>query len=126
MRPLLNSVKLIKAGVGDFPEQIMAAGKSDVLISICLKRYTRETLQITKRFREKGVKVIAVTNDPLSGIGQVADIPLIVKTDILSYAAPMSLMNAFIDAIIIKNKRKFLSAIKRHERELAEFETYID
>jgi len=51
--------------------------------------------------------------------------PMIVKTDVLSYTAPMWLINALINAIILKQKEKALPALNRLEEEFKEFETYI-
>ena len=126
MRPLLNSLRLIRIGVGDLPEQIMDADKQDILLVICLKRYTKTTYDIMEQFKKRGTKIITITSDPFSLVGQISDVKLIVKTDTLSYTAPMSLMNAFINAMIIKKKSQYMSAIKRHEQALEDFDTYIE
>lgn len=125
LRNLLKSIKLIKPGVWDMPEQLLDASNEDVLVSFSFKRYTRETVSISKRMKKKGVFTIAVTNDPLSELGQLADMPMIVKTDVLSYTAPMCLINALTNAIILKQKEKALPALNRLEEEFKEFETYI-
>lgn len=129
LRFFLRSVKMVKPGIGDIPEQIIGAGTDDVLVAISFKRYTREVLKITEKIKKKGTYVIAITNSQLSPIAQSANMALIVKTNIPTYidsfTAPMSLINALITAIAIKERKKALSEFNKLEAEFEEFETYI-
>lgn len=126
LRPLLRNVTLVELGIGDLPEKLMHAGKPDVLFAVCLKRYTRDTVEVAKKFKQRGVRLIVLTNDPLSPIGQLGDLLLVVKTDILSYAAPMCLLTALINAIIHKDKEASIATLERHEAVLEELSTYIE
>jgi DNA-binding MurR/RpiR family transcriptional regulator len=129
LRFFLRSVKLITPGIGDIPEQIIGAGRDDVLVAISFKRYTRQVHEITEKIRKKGTYIIAITNSGLSPIAQAADMALIAETKIPTYidsfTAPMSLINALITAIAIKEKEKALSALTELEAEFEEFATYM-
>lgn len=129
LRFLLNSVKLIKLGIGDIPEQVLDAGSKDVLVAISFRRYTREVVNIAEKMKRKGVYLLAITNSQLSPIAQLADASLVVKTEIPtyieSYTAPMSLINALITAIALREKKRALPALNKLEREFEESETYI-
>jgi DNA-binding MurR/RpiR family transcriptional regulator len=129
LRFFLKSVNLIKPGIGDIPEQVLYAGKGDVLIAISFRRYTREIVDIAAKVKRKKAFLIAVTNSHLSPIAQLADMSLIVKTEIPTYVdsftAPMSLLNALITAVALRKKKQALPAFKKLETELEEFDTYI-
>ena len=128
LRFFLLSVKLIKPGVGDLPEQIHDIGENDVLVAISFKRYTREVVEIAERIKKRGTMIIAITDIQLSPIFQLADISLFAATKIPSYidsfSAPMSLIGALIAAIAIRKKEKALPALKKLENSFEEFETF--
>ena len=125
----LKSVNLIKPGIGDIPEQILNAGSGDTLVAISFRRYSREAVNIVEKTKRKNAYIIAITNNLLSPIAQLADLSLIVNTEIHtyieSYTAPMSLLNAIITAMSLKKKKKALPALNKLEREFEEFETFI-
>jgi len=129
LRFFLESVNLLKPGIGDIPEQVLDCRNGDVLIAISFRRYTREVLDIAKKIKKKRVFLIAITNTRLSPLGQLADMGLIVKTEIPTYiesfTAPMSLLNALITAIALKKKEAAVPALKRLEKEFDEHRTYL-
>jgi DNA-binding MurR/RpiR family transcriptional regulator len=129
LRFFLKSVTLIKPGIGDIPEQVLSAGKGDVLIALSFKRFTRDVVNIVEKIKRKKTYIIAITNSHLSPIAQLADMSLVVETEIPTYiesfTAPMSLLNAFITAVALKKKKQALPALTKLETEFKEFETYI-
>jgi DNA-binding MurR/RpiR family transcriptional regulator len=128
LRFFLSSVKLIDLGVGDIPERLRNAGPPDVLVVISFKRYTRETVKITEKVKKKGVFVLGITNSELSPIAQMSDRVLIAETRIPAYfesfTAPMSLLNALITAIAIKERKTALPVLNDLEKEFQVFETF--
>jgi DNA-binding MurR/RpiR family transcriptional regulator len=130
LRFFLKSVNLIKPGIGDIPEQVLSTGKGDVLVAIAFRRYTSEVVKIAEKMKRKNAYIIAVTNSHLSPIAQLADMSLVVETEITTYiesfTAPMSLLNALITAVALKKKKQALPALKRLETEFEEFGTYIN
>ncbi len=129
LRFFLKSVTLIKPGIGDIPEQVLSAGKGDVLIALSFKRFTRDVVNIVEKIKRKKAYIITITNSHLSPIAQLADMSLVVETEIPTYiesfTAPMSLLNAFITAVALKKKKQALPALTKLETEFEEFETYI-
>ena len=129
LRFFLKSVTLVKPGIGDIPEQVLSAGKGDVLIALSFKRFTREVVNIAEKIKRKKAYIITITNSHLSPIAQLADMSLVVETEIPTYiesfTAPMSLLNALITAVALKKKKQALPALTKLETEFAEFETYI-
>ena len=129
LRFFLKSVTLVKPGIGDIPEQVLSAGKGDVLIALSFKRFTRDVVNIVEKIKRKKAYIISITNSHLSPIAQLADMSLVVETEIPTYiesfTAPMSLLNALITAVALKKKKQALPALTKLETEFEEFETYI-
>ncbi len=129
LRFFLNSVHLVELGVGDLPEQLRDMGPSDVLVVISFKRHTRKTVDIAKKAKQKGAFIIAITNSELSPTAQLSDIALIAETKIPayfeSYTAPMSLLNALITAIALRQKDQALPMLNQLEDEFDFFNTFI-
>ena len=129
LRFFLKSVNLIKPGIGDIPEQVLSTGKGDVLIAISFRRFTREVVNIAEKMKGKKAYIIAVTSSHLSPIAQLADMSLVVETEIPTYiesfTAPMCLLNAVITAVALKKKKQAMPALKKLETEFEKFETYI-
>jgi DNA-binding MurR/RpiR family transcriptional regulator len=129
LRFFLKSVTLVKPGIGDIPEQVLSAGKGDVLIALSFKRFTRDVVNIVEKIKRKKAYIITITNSHLSPIAQLADMSLVVETEIPTYiesfTAPMSLLNALITAVALKKKKQALPALTKLETEFEEFETYI-
>ena len=128
LRFFLSSVRLIDLGVGDIPEKFRDAGPPDVLVVICFKRYTREAVRITEKVKKKGTFILGITNSELSPISQLSDMALIAETNIPAYfesfTAPMSLLNALITAIAIRERERALPVLNDLEREFQVFETF--
>ena len=128
LRFFLRSVRLIDLGVGDMPEKLRDAGPSDVLVAISFKRYTREVVRITEKVKKKGTFIVGITNSELSPIAQMSDVALIAETRIPTYfesfTAPMSLINAMITAIAIRERERALPVLDNLEREFQVFETF--
>lgn len=128
LRFFLSSVRLIKLGVGDIPEQLRDIDQSDVLVVISFKRYTREVVRITEKVKRKGTFILAITNSELSPISQLSDMVLIAETKIPayfeSYTAPISLLNALIAAIAFREKERALPILSNLENEFQEFGTF--
>jgi len=129
LRFFLNSVRLVELGVGDLPEQLRDIGPSDVLVVISFKRHTQETVRIAEKVKEKKPFIIAITNSELSPTAQLSDMALIAETKIPayfeSYTAPMSLLNALITAIALREKDKAIPMLDRLEKEFEKFDTFI-
>jgi DNA-binding MurR/RpiR family transcriptional regulator len=129
LRFFLNSVRLVELGVGDIPEQLRDIGPEDVLVVISFKRHTRQTVEIAEKVKQKGPFIIAITNSELSPTAQLSDIALIADTKIPayfeSYTAPMSLLNALITAIALREKDKAIPVLDRLEKEFEKFNVFI-
>lgn len=129
LRFFLDSVMLVEPGVGDLPEQLRHLGSSDVFLTISFRRYTREVVRITEKVKGKGAFIVALSDSELSPVAQLANLVLVAQTSIRSYfesfAAPMSLLNALLTAVALREKGRALPVLKDLEREFETFETFI-
>ena len=107
---LLDNVKIISSGPNDVFEQLLKATEEDVIIGISYPRYSKRTLEALDSGREKGCKVIGITDSLVSPAAQYADVTLIASSNMLSFVdslvAPMSLINAFIVALGMEKKEE--------------------
>ena len=97
---IFDNVKLVTEGPNDVFEQLIMAGKDDVVIGITYPRYSRRTLEAIDLVKSKGCSIISITDSLLSPAAHRADISLIARSDMISFVdslvAPMSLINALI------------------------------
>lgn len=100
---LLDNVKVIMPGPNDVFEQLLKVTHNDVIIGISYPRYSKRTLEALDYGKEKGCKIIGISDSLISPAAQYADTALIASSNMLSFVdslvAPMSLINAFIIAL---------------------------
>lgn len=103
LRYIFDDVRVISSTVNDTFETIARIKPTDVMIAISFPRYSNRTLECMQFARSRGVKVIGLTDGPLSPLHDVANLCLDARTDMASFAdslaAPMSLINALIAAL---------------------------
>jgi len=89
--------------VNEIFEQIINIGEGDVLLAISFPRYSRRTVKAMRYAKRRGAKTIAITDDEISPIADIADIRLFAKSDMVSFldslVAPLSLINALLAAL---------------------------
>ena len=81
----------------------MRSKQGDVFIGITFSRYSKRTLSAMKYARDRGARVIALTDSQLSPLARVADHVLLARSDMASFVdslvAPFSVINALIVAV---------------------------
>ena len=109
-------------------ERIMHIDERDVMIGISFPRYPRQTVKALDFAKHNGAKVIAVTDSASSPIAKYADSLLLARSDMASFVdslvAPLSLINALIVAVSIKNVDKVSATFERLEQVWDEYDVY--
>lgn len=59
---------------------------SDILVAFSMRRYRRETIEVSAQFRAAGGQVIAITDDHAAPICAIATETVVARTDSVSYA----------------------------------------
>ncbi len=106
---ILGNVSMVGFGISDIYEQMLRISDKDLLISISFPRYSSRTIEVTQYAKEQGAQIIAITDSAISPIAGIADHYLTAKSSMASFVdslvAPLSLINALIVAIGMREKR---------------------
>lgn len=104
-----DNVHVVSYTIGDIFEQLFRIGKDDLVIAMGFPRYTLRTVKALDYAKSKGARTVAVTDSMLSPLCSSADYTLIAKSNMESFVdsivAPLSVLNALIVAVGIKEKR---------------------
>lgn len=109
-------------------EQIFDAGEKDAIIAISYPRYSRRTLNAVKYAHDKGSKIIAITDSELSPIYPYADHKIIASSDMSNFVdslvAPLSIINAIIVALVMRNEEEIAKKFTALENIWDEYQVY--
>lgn len=109
-------------------EQIFDVNENDVVIAISYPRYSRRTINAVKYSHERGSKIIAVTDSEISPIVKYSDHKLIASSDMSDFVdslvAPLSIINALIVAIVMRNPQQISRKFEELENIWDEYRVY--
>ncbi len=109
-------------------EQIYRVSADDVVIAISYPRYSVRTQNAVKYAANKGSKVIAITDSIESPITNYATHSLIAGCDMTNFVdslvAPLSLCNALIVALVVRNKETIAKTFSDLEQIWVDYEVY--
>ena len=116
---LQKEVWLVQPGIGDMWDRMAGLKKRDVVLGISFPRYTRETVELLHWAKTRGVTTLAITDSPISPLAQHADYVLTARyqTDsfIESFTAPLSLINALVTALGVRDRTRTLASLRKLE-----------
>lgn len=126
---LFTGVRLVNtSSVSEMFEQILRAGKGDVVIGVSFPRYSRRTIKALEYAKMRGATVISITDTPGSPLVPQSDISLFAKTDMVSFVdslvAPLSVVNALIVAIGMRKKQEITQTLSDLENIWEEYNVY--
>jgi len=105
---ILQNVKIVSYGISDVFEQMINVGEGDLVIGIGFPRYAAKTIDALEFSRDRGAKVVALTDSLLSPLATKADYTLIAQSNMASFVdslvAPLSVINALIIAVGMREK----------------------
>ena len=98
------------------------------MIGISFPRYSKQTVKALKYAKSNGANVIAITDSKASPIAKYADSLLLARSNMASFVdslvAPLSLINALIVAVSIRNIDRVSQTFERLEKVWAEYDVY--
>ncbi|QCX32623.1 MurR/RpiR family transcriptional regulator [Caloramator sp. E03] len=125
---ILDNVKVVSNGVSDIFEQLLRVGEGDMVIGIGFPRYSSRTVEALKFANSKGAKVVAITDSLLSPLASYSDLTLIAQSNMASFVdslvAPLSLINALIVAVGLREKENISETFKTLENIWEEYNIY--
>ncbi len=106
---IIGRAWLVVPGVGDLPEQVARMGKGDLFVALSFARYTRQTFEVLLQAKNRGLRVLVITDRATSPLALEADIALVARTNlksiIESYVSPLSVINALVTLIASRHSR---------------------
>lgn len=117
---ILDNVKVVRGGISDIFEQILSITSEDLVIGIGFPRYSTQTIEALNYARKKGTRVVAITDSILSPLATKADYTLIAQSNMASFVdslvAPLSVINALIITVGLREKEKISESFSELER----------
>lgn len=93
---------------------------SDALVAFTFPRYAASTLRLVQWAKESKAKIIAVTDSPISAVGQAADVVLVAASAGTglhnSLVAPMAVANALLNGMVVAQGTTGLDRYGRLDR----------
>ena len=125
---ILDNVNIIAYGISDIFEQMINVSENDLVIGIGFPRYAARTIEALTFAQNRGAKVVAITDSLLSPLAAKADYTLIAQSNMASFVdslvAPLSVINALIIAVGLREKDKISSTFSTLEDIRQEYEVY--
>jgi DNA-binding MurR/RpiR family transcriptional regulator len=125
---IMDKVHVVTYTIGDIFEQLFRISDKDLVIAMGFPRYSTKTIDALEYCKSRGAKVVAITDSMLSPLATNADFTLIAKSNMESFVdsivAPLSVLNALIIAVGIKEKSNLSSSFSRLEEIWEKYNIY--
>lgn len=125
---ILQNVKVVSYGISDVFEQMINVGEGDLVIGIGFPRYAAKTIDTLAFSQDRGAKVVALTDSLLSPLAAKADYTLIAQSNMASFVdslvAPLSVINALIIAVGMREKENISSVFENLEEIWKNYNVY--
>ena len=125
---ILDNVKVVAYGVSDIFEQMLNVSEEDIVIGIGFPRYATRTIEALAFAKSRNADVVAITDSLLSPLAAKADYTLIAQSNMASFVdslvAPLSVINALIIAVGLREKEKISNTFSTLENIWEEYQVY--
>ncbi len=119
----LNKVQgkavLLSSADAMLPEEVVDMSREDVLVSISFPRYSSRPLDVARYARERGVKIIGITDSLISPLARLADVVLPCAYKGLevqnSVTAAQSLVQAIVSMVAAARGEQYQERLKETE-----------
>ena len=119
LRFLGKHASAVIPGYGDIWNNLHGLGAGDLTIGISIPRYTKLTIEIMEYAKENGARVGVITDSLISPLALNADwvLPVHSRLDsfIESFASSMSLVNALLTELSVRNPEETMKTLKERE-----------
>ena len=125
---ILDNVKIVSYGMSDIFEQMLNLSDEDCVIGIGFPRYAMRTIEALTFAKSRKAAVIAITDSVLSPLATRADYTLVAESNMASFVdslvAPLSVINALIIAVGLREKEKISKTFNDLENVWQEYQVY--
>lgn len=117
---LHKNVWIVEPGIGDMWDRLLGMKRGDVVVGISFPRYTKHTVEVLRFAQSRGLKTLAITDTMISPLAHYADHVLTARyrmdSFIESFTAALSLINAVVTALGIRDQKTTLASLKELEK----------
>ncbi|SCZ76767.1 MurR/RpiR family transcriptional regulator [Acidaminobacter hydrogenoformans] len=125
---ILKDVVVVNAGALDVFDHLINITKDDLLITISFPRYAKRTFEIVDFANAQGATIVGITDSPMAPLVSMVKHVLFARynmnTFIDSLVAPMSLINALIQSVSIKEMDRVEENFEKLENIWNEYKIY--
>ena len=126
---ICENVTVINAnGSSEIFEQLIRINEEDAIIGISFPRYSMRTLKAMEFASNRKAKVITLTDSIHSPINLYSSCNLIARSDMASIVdslvAPLSVVNALVVAMCMKNQKEVVGTLETLEQIWDEYQVY--
>lgn len=125
---ILQNVRTVGNGISDIFEQMINLEEGDLVIGIGFPRYASRTIDALAFAQDRGANVVAITDSLLSPLAAKADYSLIAQSNMASFVdslvAPLSVINALIIAVGMREKQSITTTFNNLEEIWREYNVY--
>lgn len=125
---ILKDVVVVNAGALDVFDHLINITKDDLLITISFPRYAKRTFEIVDFANTQGATIVGITDSPMAPLVSMVKHVLFARynmnTFIDSLVAPMSLLNALIQSVSIKEMDRVEENFEKLENIWNEYKIY--
>jgi DNA-binding MurR/RpiR family transcriptional regulator len=126
---LRTDISLLASNDAFTTPRIIEMKSDDCVLAFTFPRYAAATHRIALWARENKAKVIAVTDSPISAVGQIADVVLRAPSAGTgmqnSMVAPMAVANALLNGVAAVKGTSALERYSRHDRLMNRWDAFL-
>lgn len=126
---LRSDTVLVSMDMAMSTSRLSEIDKRDCIVAFTFPPYAASTLQVAKWGKENGAELIAITDTPISAVGQVADVVLLAACTgpglQNSLVAPMAVANAILNGVTVAKGQSALDRYKRLNQVLGRWNSVI-
>lgn len=119
MRYIGRTVEYIDLGVGDHWERFTFITPRDAVLGISFRNYNRLTLEMLEYAYTIGAPSVVITDSAMAPVCEHASVALVVKRNLTSIVesstAPLSLLNALVLGVALKDETQSIQALRARE-----------
>ena len=125
----LPGTRLMTGAGGSLLDDLHHLREGDALVVISVAPYSRETIEAARHARAAGVRVVGITDGPLTPVARLSDATLVATNDspahIASPIGPLAVAQALAILMLARAGEGALKALRRREATLEATSAYL-
>ncbi|WP_160287261.1 MurR/RpiR family transcriptional regulator [Pseudomonas sp. QL9] len=126
----LNNTTLLSGIGGSFADELRRIGPDDALVAFSYHPYAQDALRAVSFSRERGARIVSITDSPVSPIAAPADVLVVVRNatpSLFPSVVPALAVSQTLAGLLVANSNEdSLREIANSEAQLKSFQVYID